>query len=194
MLLHQHELLLRSRLELAEAHPAAALALLATIDDQAALPICCERALLQAVAYQIQADQSHALLPQQQALDALAQALALAAPQKLRLPFLNAPPQAAELLRKLAGQSPHLEFAASLLAQAAQDTPDRLALADPLSQREQDVLRLLAAGLTNAQIAETLVVAPSTVKTHVNRILAKLAAANRTQAVARARELGLLPS
>lgn len=59
--------------------------------------------------------------------------------------------------------------------------------------RELEVLRLLAAGKPNQQIAEELTVARSTVKKHVVRILGKLGATNRTEATARARELGLLP-
>jgi LuxR family maltose regulon positive regulatory protein len=66
-------------------------------------------------------------------------------------------------------------------------------LVDPLSDRELEVLGLLAAGRANRQIADQLVVALDTVKKHVSHILDKLGASNRTQAVARARELGLLP-
>jgi len=55
------------------------------------------------------------------------------------------------------------------------------------------VLQLLAAGRSNQQIADELVVTLATVKKHVGHILGKLAAANRTQAAARARVLGLLP-
>jgi LuxR family transcriptional regulator, maltose regulon positive regulatory protein len=65
-------------------------------------------------------------------------------------------------------------------------------LVEPLSERELEVLRLLAAGKPNQQIAEELVVAVNTVKKHVAHILDKLGAANRTEATARARELGLL--
>jgi len=65
-------------------------------------------------------------------------------------------------------------------------------LIEPLSPRELEVLRLLAAGRPNQQIAEELVVAPNTVKKHVTHILEKLGATNRTEATARARELGLL--
>jgi len=61
-----------------------------------------------------------------------------------------------------------------------------------LSDRELQVLRLLAAGKSNQQLADELVVALATVKKHVGHIRGKLAAANRTQAVARARALGLL--
>jgi LuxR family transcriptional regulator, maltose regulon positive regulatory protein len=72
-------------------------------------------------------------------------------------------------------------------------TPPAGGLVDPLSDREQEVLGLLAAGRSNQQIAEELVVALNTVKKHVGHIFAKLGAANRTEATARARELGLLP-
>jgi LuxR family maltose regulon positive regulatory protein len=64
--------------------------------------------------------------------------------------------------------------------------------AEPLSARELEVLGLLAAGKSNQQIADELVVVLDTVKKHVGHILGKLGAANRTQAVARARALGLL--
>jgi ATP/maltotriose-dependent transcriptional regulator MalT len=65
-------------------------------------------------------------------------------------------------------------------------------LTEPMTSRELQVLALLAAGATNQQIAGELVVALETVKKHVSHILGKLGAANRTQAVARARALGLL--
>ena len=66
------------------------------------------------------------------------------------------------------------------------------ALPEPLTAREVEVLGLMAAGLSNPEIAARLYIGVGTVKTHVNRLFAKLAAASRTQAVARARELGLL--
>jgi LuxR family maltose regulon positive regulatory protein len=66
-------------------------------------------------------------------------------------------------------------------------------LAEPLTGRELEVLRLLAAGKSNQRIAHDLVVALDTVKKHVTHILGKLGAANRTEAAARARELGLIP-
>jgi LuxR family transcriptional regulator, maltose regulon positive regulatory protein len=65
-------------------------------------------------------------------------------------------------------------------------------LVEPLTDRELEVLQLLAAGTSNRQIADELVVTVETVKKHVSHLLDKLGAANRTQAVARARQLGLL--
>ncbi|WP_165423598.1 LuxR C-terminal-related transcriptional regulator [Ktedonosporobacter rubrisoli] len=65
-------------------------------------------------------------------------------------------------------------------------------LIEPLTLREEEILHLLAAGLSNQQIATRLVISLHTVKLHVKHILAKLTATNRTQAVTRARELHLL--
>jgi LuxR family maltose regulon positive regulatory protein len=66
-------------------------------------------------------------------------------------------------------------------------------LIEPLTDRELEVLRLIAAGKSNQRIAHDLVVALDTVKKHVTHILGKLGAANRTEAAARARQLGLIP-
>ncbi|MCO6452928.1 MAG: response regulator transcription factor [Caldilineales bacterium] len=65
-------------------------------------------------------------------------------------------------------------------------------LIEPLSEREIDVLRLLAEGLTNREIAQRLFLAEGTVKNYVTSILGKIEARDRTQAALRARELGLL--
>jgi len=61
-----------------------------------------------------------------------------------------------------------------------------------LSEREQDVLRQLALGRTNREIAESMMVSPETVKTHVGNILAKLHLAHRTQAVIYALKSGVI--
>ena len=65
-------------------------------------------------------------------------------------------------------------------------------LGERLTARELEVLGLLAAGRSNQEIAEELVVTLDTVKKHVSHVLDKLGAVNRTEAVARARQLGLL--
>ena len=65
-------------------------------------------------------------------------------------------------------------------------------LTEPLTAREMQVLHLLAAGAPNQQIAADLVVTLATVKKHVTHLLGKLGAANRTEVVARARQLGLI--
>jgi LuxR family maltose regulon positive regulatory protein len=65
-------------------------------------------------------------------------------------------------------------------------------LIEPLSERELEVLRLIADGLSNAEIAAQLVIAHGTVKRHTNNIYGKLGVQSRTQAVARSRDLGLL--
>ena len=64
-------------------------------------------------------------------------------------------------------------------------------LGEGLSERETDVLRLIAAGLSNQAIAERLVLAPSTIQWHVKNIYSKLNVHSRTQAARMARELGL---
>jgi DNA-binding CsgD family transcriptional regulator len=62
-----------------------------------------------------------------------------------------------------------------------------------ISGRELEVLGLLAAGRSNKEIARRLDVSPNTVKTHVTRLFAKLEASRRTEAIQRARELGMIP-
>ena len=74
------------------------------------------------------------------------------------------------------------------------DEPDRAAkvLVEPLSDRERTVLGLLRSDLTQREIAQELIVAPSTVKSHIKAIYRKLAATSRAEALDRARELGLI--
>jgi LuxR family maltose regulon positive regulatory protein len=71
-------------------------------------------------------------------------------------------------------------------------TVPRPLLAEPLTRRESDVLRRIAAGLTNQEIAGELVVSVSTVKTHINNIYGKLGVHTRTQAVAQGQAVGVL--
>lgn len=65
-------------------------------------------------------------------------------------------------------------------------------LIEPLSERELEILRLVATGFSNSQLAEKLIVTVGTIKKHLNNIYGKLGVASRTQAIARGRELGLL--
>ena len=76
---------------------------------------------------------------------------------------------------------------------APSQTPSpKLVLVEPLTERELEVLRLLAAGLSNSQIAQKLYLSSGTVKVHLKHIYGKLDVSSRTQATARARELGML--
>ena len=70
---------------------------------------------------------------------------------------------------------------------------DEPALVEPLSERELEVLGLIAKGLSNQEIAQQLFISLRTVKWHTGNIYGKLAVKNRTQAVAKARTLGILP-
>jgi LuxR family maltose regulon positive regulatory protein len=102
-----------------------------------------------------------------------------------------------------AGASPFRNYAVRLLSQfGAEPHPVTTAresispagkLIEPLSPRELEVLHLMALGRTNQEIAEQLIVAAGTVKAHAASIYRKLEAANRTEAVSRARQLGFLP-
>jgi LuxR family maltose regulon positive regulatory protein len=78
------------------------------------------------------------------------------------------------------------------LPPATEGTRLQQPLLEPLSVRELEVLHRLSDGATNAEIAEQLFITSSTVKRHLSNIFSKLAVANRTQAVARARALGIL--
>jgi NarL family two-component system response regulator LiaR len=96
----------------------------------------------------------------------------------------------------LSGESPlDPKLAAQLIRRLASQTPPKEQPAkhgDELTQRELDVLRLVAEGKTNAEIAQNLFVSVGTVKVHVERIIDKLGVSDRTQAAVRAVELGYL--
>jgi LuxR family maltose regulon positive regulatory protein len=70
---------------------------------------------------------------------------------------------------------------------------DQSGLVEPLSERELEVLRLIAKGLTNQDVANRLFLSGHTVKAHTRNIYSKLSVHNRAQAIARSQQLGLLP-
>jgi LuxR family transcriptional regulator, maltose regulon positive regulatory protein len=152
-----------------------------------------ELLLLQAVAYLGRQEE-------QAALSALSPAVRLAEPEGYIRSFVDEGVPMAVLLYKLRdqqrkqGPTPYLDEVLSAFAPqtGADHRTAQNALPEPLSTREQEVLHLLASGASNQEIAERLVITLDTVKRHVSNILSKLAASNRTQAVGRARELGLL--
>jgi LuxR family maltose regulon positive regulatory protein len=81
------------------------------------------------------------------------------------------------------------EILAAIGETALQMDEDGQILVEPLSERETEVMRLVAAGLSNREIADQLVLSLGTVKTHIHHIYGKLDVRNRAQAIARAREL-----
>ncbi|MDA0638252.1 response regulator transcription factor [Nonomuraea sp. MCN248] len=99
-----------------------------------------------------------------------------------------------ELVRavKLVASGESLLFPAAIRALAARRPAGRVAGVDRLTGREGDVLRLMARGLSNGEIAAELVVSTETVKTHVGNVLTKLGARDRTQAVIAAYESGFV--
>ena len=140
------------------------------------------------------------------AVTTLAGALTLACPQGQVRVFADEGPAMAALVRKLIAAQRSGQAAAGVplgcLARlqrafdAEHAAPRILAvpgLVEPLTSRELEVLERLAAGRSNQAIARELVVTLDTVKKHVSHVLDKIGAANRTEAVARARELGLIP-
>ncbi|BAJ31187.1 MULTISPECIES: response regulator transcription factor [Kitasatospora] len=94
------------------------------------------------------------------------------------------------LLERLAGPAAAPE-PAPVATEAAPEAVRRPSLPDGLTQREAEVLALIAAGLSNAEIAERLFVSPATVKTHINNLFAKTAVRDRAQAVAYAFRHGI---
>jgi ATP/maltotriose-dependent transcriptional regulator MalT len=201
------EYLVLARVLLAQARPGSALELLdrlhaaATAQDRVGSII--EIQALRALALIDDGDESDALT-------ALTEALTLAHPHGFVRVFADeGAPMATLFGRLIAGQrtqSPAgdgipLDYLGRLMRAfrhltARADSDGKTAvpgLATALSEREYEVLRLLAAGKQNQEIADQLYVAVNTVKKHVTHILDKLGAANRTEATARARQLGLLP-
>jgi LuxR family maltose regulon positive regulatory protein len=136
----------------------------------------------------------------EEALSYLADALAIAAPEGIIRPVVEFGPQLVPLLRNAILRGIEPDFARKVVSVIEAEERQRkirngeipVATASILSERELEVLRLIAEGLTNRQIAEKLFISLPTVKIHVRHILDKLDALGRTQAIARARELNIL--
>jgi len=98
------------------------------------------------------------------------------------------------ITRKVLAEFSRLAFASDGAAQAASTSAAAAgkSLPEPLTEREQEVLHALARGLSNREIAEQLVITEGTVKNHVSNLIAKLEVRDRTQAVLKAQDLGLI--
>ncbi|HEX6451296.1 MAG TPA: LuxR C-terminal-related transcriptional regulator [Trebonia sp.] len=204
----EREYLVLARVLLARHQSRPALSLLARLMDtaqsQGRTGSLIEIGALRALAFA--ADGDHAAAVQE-----LAAALTLASPQGHIQVFTDEGPPMAALLSQVAAahqdgqafarQMPLGYLAAVLRAcgpASPKPAPGRGAavtvpgLIEPLTSREMQVLELLAAGSPNQQIADDLVITIDTVKKHVTHVLGKLGAANRTEAVTCARQLGLI--
>jgi LuxR family maltose regulon positive regulatory protein len=196
--LHKYEALVLVRAHLAQGHLEEALALLEPLLERLQRrgrhDLTIEALTLKAVALEAQGREVDALA-------ALGQALAQGELGGYVRVFADAGPPVARLLPKAlahrqAGFDISPDYVRTLLdALDATPTvlhPARQPLLDPLSEREMDVLRLLATGMSNPEIADALVVAVSTVRSHLKSIYSKLDVHKRWDAVQRAQDLGLL--
>ncbi len=184
--------LLRARLSLAEGEPEAALAILERRPDDEldSFGLRIEACVLTAVAL-------HALHDDDRAGEVIERALQLAGPNSHRRPFLDCGSAVQVLLeQRIRWGTAHRSFAGELLAAFRKRAPSvavtKAELLEPLSGREQSVLRFLPTMMSNAEIAGELFVTSNTVKTHLKSIYRKLAVSRRRDAVERARELELL--
>ena len=191
----------QARVNLARGDPSTALAVLEPLRRQADAKGWADERLkvmvLQAVAH-------HAHGENNKAVHLLGDALALAEPGGFIRTFVDEGIPMARLLSKAAAHGVMPDYAARLLvvleaeAQMSEDksylpsAPTAQSLTEPLSQRELEVLQLIALGLSNREISERLFLALITVKGHNRNIFRKLRVRRRTEAVARAREFGLL--
>jgi LuxR family transcriptional regulator, maltose regulon positive regulatory protein len=146
--------------------------------------------MLQALAHEVQGDIPSALAP-------LQRALMLAESEGYVRVFVDEGRPMAQLLSEAAADGIMPDYTARLLASLEAEShpppsPTAQPLVEPLSDRELEILGLIAGGLSNREISERLFLALITVKGHNRNIFRKLQVRRRTEAVARARELGLL--
>ncbi|MFN2162906.1 MAG: LuxR C-terminal-related transcriptional regulator, partial [Candidatus Promineifilaceae bacterium] len=145
-----------------------------------------EARVLQALAWHSQSQEI-------KARKALTAALALGEPENYIQVFVENDPGLVPLLQQVRHLFP--EYVAELLRAmpggSGADTPETGLLA-PLTERELEIISLIAQGYSNRQIADAIFITVGTVKGHVNHIFSKLDVQNRTQALLRARELKLL--
>ncbi len=190
--------IIQARVHLAQADPAAALALLEPLRQQMEARRW-EDERLKVMVLQAVALRAHG--QKDQAVQVLRDALALAEPGGFVRIFIDEGLPMAELLSEALAQGLAPGYADKLLAafevaeQKSKDKSDLFhaqPLTDPLSLRELEVLRLIAQGLSNQEICKKLFLALNTVKGHNRVIFDKLQVQSRTEAVARARQLGLL--
>ena len=170
-----------------------ALALLETLrqaaEAEGRASVAIEALALQALGYRRRGDSASAMT-------ALDRALRLAEPEGYVRRFVDLGLPMARLLQEAQSRGLMTGYVDILLAGFGGDlswsAPAQLALPEPLTDREEDVLKLMAAGLTNPEIADEFVISPETVKKHASNIYSKLGVGSRTEAAARARELDLL--
>jgi LuxR family maltose regulon positive regulatory protein len=129
-----------------------------------------------------------------QALAALEAGLELAVPEGFLQDFLDEGEPLIQLLREAVRRKVRPDLASVVLGRVSPTRPvaNPIDLVEPLSDREREVLQLIAEGLSNQAIAARLYLSLRTIKFHTSNIFGKLGVKNRTEAVARARALGLL--
>jgi LuxR family maltose regulon positive regulatory protein len=144
---------------------------------------------------EVRALQAMAATTPADALHFLEDALAQAQPEGFIRTFVGKGEPMKALLERLKSQGgelkPYILTLLSAFGEKARVSKPEL-LVEPMSERELEILRLLAVGLSNRAIAERLVISIGTTKSHVHRILKKMGSESRMQAVAKARELGML--
>jgi ATP/maltotriose-dependent transcriptional regulator MalT len=128
------------------------------------------------------------------AIDAMRRALDLAARPRYIRPFADEGPAVLPILDRAAPLASDRDFATRVLASFGTPAPatPRSPSPETLSDRELEVLRLIASGASNQEAARKLFIAPSTVKKHLENIYAKLGVGGRVEAVGRGREMGVL--